>query len=242
MQKELLKLLKKFKKLLSRSFDQYNDKLVYVLTALIAGIIFIGGIKLFIALTEVLKSEYLASYDSSISTTIENYRDPALTKYFTFVTDLGDTYGYLIVFSICSLLFYLFLKRWKDVLQLSLIMILALSSNLLLKQIVNRARPDVEHLVTVETLSYPSGHAMMAMAFYGLLIYVISKFQLRKIYKLILMSICILLILSIGMSRIYLGVHYPSDVAGGFIAGFIWVVFCVMIFSLIKIFRRDPAT
>ncbi|BAO55986.1 hypothetical protein NMS_1977 [Nonlabens marinus S1-08] len=242
MQKELIALLKKVKQMLSQTFKRYDDRWPYLITAIVAALVFFAGIKLFIALTEILKSEYLASYDTTISENVALYRSPYLTDYFVFVTNLGDALGYLIVFSVCTLLFYLIFKNWKYVAQLALVMVLALSSNLILKQIINRARPTAEHLVTVETLSYPSGHAMMAMAFYGLLIYLITQFNFRKAYKFLVIFTLIVLILSIGLSRIYLGVHFPSDIAGGFIAGFIWVVFCVMIFNLIKIFRRDPAT
>jgi undecaprenyl-diphosphatase len=121
-------------------------------------------------------------------------------------------------------------------------MVLALSSNLILKQLINRARPVAEHLVSVETLSYPSGHAMMAMAFYGILIYLFWQFPWNKLLKYTITMVLLLLILSIGISRIYLGVHYPSDILGGYAAGFMWVLFCIIIFHVMKIFKSDPAT
>ena len=126
--------------------------------------------------------------------------------------------------------------------QLSLILILALSSNLFLKQLINRARPTLEHLVTVKTLSYPSGHAMTAMAFYGFLIYLIFTFKFKKVLKFTIITLLGFLILSIGISRIYLGVHFPSDILGGFAAGFIWVVFCILVLNILKIFKEDPKT
>lgn len=242
MQRQLIQLLRKLKLFLFKLLKKYDSKLPYLITSIITASLVIGGIKLFIELTEVLKSEYLSQFDSIISGTVQAYRTPLLTKYFVFVTNVGDSIGYLVVFCLCTIMFYVAFKSWKYVAQLAIVMILALSSNLILKQLINRSRPDVAHLVTVETLSYPSGHAMMAMAFYGLLIYLISQFQIRKIWKFILIALSVILILSIGISRIYLGVHFPSDIAGGYIAGFIWVVFCVMMFNLIKIFRRDPET
>jgi undecaprenyl-diphosphatase len=205
-------------------------------------IIFIGSFNLFIELTEGLKSELLASYDTAISEKIVSFRSSSLTKYFLFVTKVGDSLGYIIAFPLCTLLFYWMFKSWEYVIQISLVMALALSSNLILKKIINRTRPEAEHLVAVKTLSYPSGHAMTAMAFYGFLIYLISQFRISKILKFPIIILLILLILSIGISRIYLGVHFPSDIAGGYIAGLIWVVFCVMIFNLMKIFKRDSAT
>lgn len=123
-----------------------------------------------------------------------------------------------------------------------IVLLVAASSNLLLKQIINRARPDADYLVTVKTLSYPSGHAMSAMAFYGFLIYLIYTFNIPKLVKYGIIAFLAMLIVSIGISRIYLGVHFPSDIAGGFIAGFIWVVFCILILNILKIFKEDPST
>lgn len=242
MQKELISIIKRIKKILAKYYRKYDDRIPYLITVLITTSIVIGGINLFVELTEDLKSEYLATYDTSISEAIASYRTPSLTQYFIYVTDIGDAIGYLIVFSLCTLTFYLVFKSWRYVAQIALVMILALSSNLILKQVINRARPEAEHLVTVETLSYPSGHAMMAMAFYGILIYLITQFEISKIWKSLIILLLAILILSIGISRIYLGVHYPSDIAGGFIAGFIWVIFCVMIFNLMNLFKRDPGT
>ena len=241
MQRELKNSIKKSKTVLSRFFSKYNIHVPYIITASIALVIVIGGIKLFIELTEELKSSVLAQFDTTISEFIVSFRSPALTKYFVIVTDIGDVYGYLVVFLGCSFLFYFIFKSLKYVVQLTLVMALALSSNVILKQIINRARPDLEHLVTVETLSYPSGHAMTSMAFYGFLIYLLYRFKINSFLKFAISALLVVLILSIGISRIYLGVHYPSDIAGGFIAGFIWVVFCALIFNVLKIFREDAS-
>ncbi|HER41011.1 MAG TPA: phosphatase PAP2 family protein, partial [Salinimicrobium catena] len=110
-------------------------------------------------------------------------------------------------------------------------------ANIALKRAFDRARPTIEHLVVVKTLSYPSGHAMSAMAFYGFLTYLVFQIKMKHWLRAILASIFIFLILAIGISRIYLGVHFPSDVAGGFIAGLIWVAFCVVLFNIIALLR-----
>ena len=113
---------------------------------------------------------------------------------------------------------------------------------MILKRFIDRARPSIEHLVSVETLSYPSGHAMSAMAFYGFLIYLFTQFKMNRILKVVAILFFAFLLLSIGISRIYLGVHFPSDIAGGFIAGLIWVIFCILLFNVIELFQRDPRT
>ncbi|MDR5589090.1 phosphatase PAP2 family protein [Christiangramia sp. SM2212] len=241
MQKQLLDILRFIRDFIYRNFKKYDVKLPYIITVIIALLLFVAGTKIFIKLTESLKTDFMGSFDQAVTSEVVSWRQDLLTEYFIAVTNLGDVWGYIIVFSLCTLIFYLVFKSWKFVGQIALVLVLALSSNLLLKRLVNRARPDAEFLVEVQTLSYPSGHAMMAMAFYGFLIYLINSLQIRKFYKFLLSLFLIILILSIGISRIYLGVHYPSDIIGGFLAGFIWVIFCILVFNLVRIFRRDTS-
>ncbi|WP_282111593.1 phosphatase PAP2 family protein [Maribacter stanieri] len=242
MKQTLFSLIKTLREFLANKLNQYNTTLPYVITVIVALIVVVGGINLFIELTETLKTDLLATYDTTITDYVISYRSPNLTSYFKFMTNVGDVYGYLIVLVIFLLLSLLVFKRWKYVVQATLVLALATVSNMMLKRFIDRARPGIEHLVSVETLSYPSGHAMSAMAFYGFLIFLVTKFKIHKVIKYALIAILILLILSIGISRIYLGVHFPSDIAGGFIAGFIWVVFCVLVFDVIELFRKDPKT
>ena len=155
---------------LSDKLGKYDKKIPYVIVSIIALIIVSFGINFFIELTESLQSDYLKTFDTSVSNYITSFRNPELTKFLTFITDVGDKWGYLVVFILASTLFYYFSKNWMFVLKLLFVLIIALSSNLLLKQLINRQRPTLEHLVSVQTLSYPSGHAMTAMAFYGFLL------------------------------------------------------------------------
>ncbi len=240
MKKTLYEIIKSIRTFLSEKFHQEDSRLPYFITVIVSLIIVVGGINLFIELTETLKTEMLASYDTAITNYVLSFRSPMLTKYFVFVTDIGDVNGYLIVLTLFVIISWFVLKRWKYVLQATIVLALATVSNMALKRFIDRARPGIEHLVSVKTLSYPSGHAMSAMAFFGFLIYLISKLYINRVLKYFLILIFGLLILSIGISRIYLGVHFPSDIAGGFIAGFIWVVFCVLVFDLIELFRKDP--
>lgn len=242
MRTTLVKFIKRLKAILASKFRQYNQKLPYIITATIGLIIIVGCINLFIELTENLKTEVLADYDTRITQYIVAFRKPALTRYFLFVTILGSFYGYLVVCTICALAFNFVFKSWKYLAQTMMVLLLASVSNVTLKRFIDRARPGLEHLVSVETLSYPSGHAMSAMAFYGFLIYLFYKFKINKLLKTASIILLIILILSIGISRIYLGVHFPSDIVGGFIAGFIWVIFCILIFNTMELFRRDPNT
>ena len=242
MRKAIKLLIDKLRTFLRDKFQQYDVTLPYAITILVALVVVVVGINVFIELTETLKSDVLAAYDQHITDYVISYRSPALTEYFIFVTHVGDVYGYAVVLLLLTLMSIFVFKHWKYTFQIVFVLLLSALSNLILKRFVDRARPGIEHMVSVETLSYPSGHAMSAMAFYGFLMYLFYRFKINLVVKIGVIILLGLLILSIGLSRIYLGVHFPSDIAGGYIAGFIWVLFCVILFNLIEVFRRDFRT
>ena len=240
--KILLIFIRRLRVFLRNKLHRYDVSLPYVIVLFFTLLLVVLGINIFIELTDTLSTETLAAYDKTITDKVLSYRSPTLTNYFVAVTHIGDAYGYLIVLILDTIVSLVVFKRRKYVIQITVVLFLSTLSNVILKRAINRARPEIEHLVTVETLSYPSGHAMAAMAFYGFLIYLFYKFNMHLLIKITAMVLFTLLIISIGISRIYLGVHFPSDIAGGFIAGAIWVIFCIMLFNLIEVFRRDPET
>ena len=105
--------------------------------------------------------------------------------------------------------------------------------NQLLKRILQRPRPTEYRIIEETGYSFPSGHSMISMAFYGYLIYLIYKYVENKYVKWILISLLSVLICLIGVSRIYLGVHYTSDVLGGF---FISISYLVIYISAVNKF------
>ena len=100
-----------------------------------------------------------------------------------------------------------------------------------LKNIVRRARPDEFRIIEEAGYSFPSGHSMVSMAFYGLLIYLIYKKVNNKYLKNCLIILLSIIILLIGLSRIYLGVHYTSDVLAGFLLGLSYLIIFVSIIN-----------
>lgn len=107
-----------------------------------------------------------------------------------------------------------------------------------LKNLFGRPRPQDPLLRTVSGLSFPSGHALLSVAFYGLLIYLVWHNIANKLLRWILIVLLILLILTIGLSRIYLRVHYASDVLAGFAMGVIWLVLSIWIVRRIERYTR----
>lgn len=112
---------------------------------------------------------------------------------------------------------------------------LALSTilNYILKSIIRRPRPTQNRLIDISGYSFPSGHSMISFAFYGLLIYLIYKYIKNKYIKYFSIIALSLLILCIGISRIYLGVHYTTDVLGGYLIGIIYI------HTFIKVWNRS---
>ncbi len=231
---ELDRVIQFFRKHLSGE----NPDLAYYLLIIFAFMVFVLGLNLFVNLTEEVHGEVLEKYDTQITDFVISFRTPALNNFFTFVTDVGDFHGYLVMTALATLFLFLKLRHWKFIFQLIGVLVLASLSNIALKNAIDRARPTLEHMVVVKTLSYPSGHAMSAMAFYGFLVYLTFQIKMAKWLRFALTALFTLLILSIGISRIYLGVHFPSDVAGGFIAGLIWVAFCIILFNIIDLLRE----
>lgn len=223
-----------FKKHVSR---EHPDYAFYVLI-FFALVVFVLGTNFFVELTEEVQGETIDAFDNSVTDYVTSFRTPGLNSFFQFVTDLGDVYAYLVATTLAALFFFFKLKNKKFILQLLGVLILSALANIGLKRAFDRARPTIEHLVVVETLSYPSGHAMSAMAFYGFLIYLVFKIKMQRWLRILLTIVFAALIFLIGLSRIYLGVHFPSDVLGGFIAGLIWVAFCVVLFNIIDLFRQ----
>ena len=141
------------------------------------------------------------------------------------ITFLGGT---IFIISSAVLLFIIIKNKKIGFLILANLAIVA-ALNQLLKHILKRPRPTGYRLIEVSGYSFPSGHSMVSMAYYGFLIYLIYKYVKNKYIKWI--SICILsiFICLIGISRIYLGVHYTSDVLAGFLISITYLIMYIEI-------------
>lgn len=236
--KELLsRIINQIRKFVREKLRYENSDAPYYLTIAIAIATFALGLKVFIELADELAENELEAFDTTITNFVISFRTEGLTSFFSFVTDLGDRITYFIIIVALSLLFWFGLRNWIYSIQTIAVLILSAGSNLLLKNYINRERPSLDHLVSVNTLSFPSGHSMSAMAFYGFLIYLALTLNISKRIKLLITIFLSLLIFSIGLSRIYLGVHFPSDVAAGFAGGLIWVALCAIIFNIFYLWR-----
>lgn len=102
----------------------------------------------------------------------------------------------------------------------------------ILKELISRERPPIDMRLTyVENFSFPSGHSLMSIVLYGLCIYFICKYVKNKILKSVISGIFCILILTIGFTRIWLGVHYPTDIIGGYSLGICFLCLFWLIYN-----------
>ena len=124
------------------------------------------------------------------------------------------------------------MKNKKIPLYISLNLVCSFISNQIAKLIFLRPRPTGINLIEESGFSYPSGHAMVSMAYFGFIAYLLYKKLKNKLTKSILIITLILTILLIGFSRIYLGVHYLSDVIGGFLLSIVYLMIFIKIINI----------
>ncbi len=137
-----------------------------------------------------------------------------------FITNFGGA----IFLIILTIVLFFVIKNRKIGLSIFSNLVIITVLNQLLKRILQRPRPTEFRIIEETGYSFPSGHSMITMAFYGYLIYLICKYVKNKYVKWISIVLLGILICSIGISRIYLGVHYTSDVLGGFLISVSYLV------------------
>lgn len=166
----------------------------------------------FTSLTILVFTNNIKIFDSSIYNFLISFRNNYLDTFMKIITKSANTILIIIILAIL-----VFILKKDDGYLLVMNTICVVSANQILKHILRRVRPDHLRLVKEKGFSYPSGHAMVSIAVYGILIYLVNKNIKNKPLKIILTILLSLLILLIGLSRIYVGVHYPSDVLSGYI-------------------------
>ncbi len=180
-----------------------------------------------LAIVEDVFEEKIVKLDTIGYNLISNIINPSITPIAIVITSLGGA----IVIVALAIDILILVKNRKISFSILLNLLIATVLNLILKNIVQRPRPDEYRLITETGYSFPSGHSMISMAFYGYLIYLTYKYLKNKKLKIILITILSILIILIGITRIYLGVHYTSDVIAGFL---ISVCYLIIYTSLVK--------
>jgi undecaprenyl-diphosphatase len=177
--------------------------------------------------------------DLAIFDRLQSYVSHGKNRIMLFITFLGK-HQFLIPANLLLIFYFLFAthQNWFSI----RVVTIALSSLLLmflLKYLFQRKRPLSPLLKAVKGLSFPSGHAIMAVTFYGLLIYILGNTVQMDWLKYILIVFLLLLIVLIGYSRVYLRVHYASDVLAGFIIGLLWLWISLSVLNNLEQYAKD---
>lgn len=207
--------------------DQKLKRKIFVVGLL--GIIPFASIILF----GFLGWEKITTIDYQLSEYFYQLHSPVLNTVMTIITHMGDFLVQTAV-TVFVVLILFTLKKWRTALWYGLTVLLGAGIlNGLIKEVYERARPSqIQPLVEIGGYSFPSGHSMGSMIVYGGILFIMIRWLRSSQLKFIMSLLIFLLILGIGLSRIYLGVHFPTDVVGGFSLGFTWLFFSIALFGL----------
>lgn len=188
---------------------------------------------IFLILSVVVYSVPYFKIDLVIAGVVQKINFPVFEGLMKFVSYIGDKPLMIVIIGVTGVILYLFGRRTEAVIG-TLAAAGSTLSGSLIKMIIHRPRPSGELVRISEWLSdksYPSGHVLAFTVFFGFLLYWLNRRSIHKNSTHLLSLIFILLIASIGISRIYLGVHWPSDVLGGYMLGIIWLFFTIKIYN-----------
>lgn len=183
-------------------------------------IILITSAILFTIITYFIFSDKINNLDTLVHSYILGIRNKNLTSILLTITNISSAYALIVL----SILLLIIIKEKKIPLLITLNLICSYALNAFAKVIFTRPRPTGINLIEESGFSYPSGHSMVSMAYYGFIAYLIYKRQKNKLIKTIIIVSLLLTILLVGFSRIYLGVHYLSDVIGGFLLSIVYLM------------------
>ncbi|KYD08525.1 phosphatase PAP2 family protein [Heyndrickxia sporothermodurans] len=181
-----------------------------------------------------LNGTEIRSFDNQIISFVQGKISDRLTSIMLVITFFGSVKGVATITFLVILL--LFFSRHR-LLCLFLVITIGIGAgvfNRILKLYFKRERPDIHPIIQENGFSFPSGHSMGSMILYGSLGYILVKLAKHNWSKIFGLLVGLIIIFVVGLSRIYLGVHYPSDVVGGYIAGAFWLLICISIFEIVE--------
>jgi membrane-associated phospholipid phosphatase len=176
--------------------------------------------------TEVWEKEAF-SLDRSLLLWIHQFANPQLDGVMLFITALGDP-GMVITVFISTSAWLGMKRRYSDAIRFSIVCTGGILINQVMKLFFAKPRPELwTRLISETSFSFPSGHAVGSMVVYGFIAYILAK-EFQELRQFIYATASILII-SIGFSRLYLGVHYPTDIIAGYGIGILWLTTCLII-------------
>ena len=210
----------------------------------VGALIAVGGTLAFAELGDTVRKGRTQQFDTAVLRWIGERHTPFLTSVMTEITPLGTGIVVLTIVGVTAA--FLWHTEHKHSARL---LLAATAGSILLNNVLklyfDRPRPEVfERLTHTASSSFPSGHAMSATVVYGTVGYLLARLQKHAWSRTLTLLLAVLMIVSICFTRLYLGVHYPSDVLAGIIIGLAWSGFCMATLeaSLALARRRTPAS
>jgi membrane-associated phospholipid phosphatase len=186
----------------------------------------------FVLLSQQVVDQNTTLFDTAILQYFFSIQSPNFNRFFVVMAFLGKPYFLLFVNFVFSI--FLWIQKQRGIAIVFLIIGNgAAGFNLFLKSSLGRERPELwDRIIEVKHLSYPSAHAMDSFIIYGLICYyLITQF---KSWRWVILTVTSIHVLLIGLSRLYLGVHWPTDVIAGYMMGSVWLAIAILIIEIIK--------
>jgi membrane protein DedA with SNARE-associated domain/membrane-associated phospholipid phosphatase len=202
----------------------------------------IGGWAFGALVRDVIRGGGASRIDGPISRSLINSRDEWLTTVMQAVTELGGTAVVAMALAVVALVTWMLTRNWVTVVVLGSALVGAWVLGDVVKPLIGRARPTVSQVTSVDGYAFPSAHATRAIAVYGALAYVAAGWFRAWSAKVAVWTIALALVLLVGFSRIYLGLHWTTDVLGGYALGATWLASVLVTTSAIQgVWRRRRA-
>ncbi|HEY0895320.1 MAG TPA: phosphatase PAP2 family protein [Sphingobacteriaceae bacterium] len=198
-------------------------------------VLFVAAVVVFVFIAKSVFWDQKAEFDAAVFLFFERFVNERNTGLVSVMTGLGN-YQFLVPANLVLIFYYLVIRRhrWYSI-KIPAVAFGSLAIMFLLKWWFSRPRPLSPLLGPALGYSFPSGHATSSVTFFGLLIYFLwKKKTLAPAVRYVLILLLVLLILLIGISRVYLRVHYASDVVAGYCVGVIWLVFSIHLLDRIE--------
>jgi membrane-associated phospholipid phosphatase len=178
---------------------------------------------LFAKLSEEVFSNEITVFDNNLARWVHSFANPTLDAFFNALSALGGTVG-ITALTIIAFAFLMWRGHAHHAWQLALAVVGGLVINQALKMLFHRTRPDLWPGAQFAGFSFPSGHATLSLCLFGMFAWLGWQFFRSRAVRTGWTLLMVLLILLVGLSRIYLGAHYPSDVLAGYLSGGLWLV------------------
>ncbi|WP_051287444.1 phosphatase PAP2 family protein [Paenibacillus taiwanensis] len=186
------------------------------------------------AVTIGIHSQLLQEFDLHTAAFVQSYESPELTTIMEMITAIGSVKLAVLLGLIAGGLLYVIFRHRADVIFLFGVLGGAAVFNQLLKYLIQRERPTVHFLVVEKGYSFPSGHTMGAVALYGAITFLLWEHISSRTGRIMLVTFNCLIVALIGVSRVYLGAHYPSDIIGALLASGLWLTLMIPCFQWYK--------